>query len=66
MQVDITKVEAIHQDFTNRKIRVLDKYNFCMWKNSYTNEKTFNKVFSEISRKFSAELRRRENEMQSM
>ena len=63
MQVDITKVEAIHQDFTNRKIRVFDKHFFCMWEQSYTNEKTFNKVFRAMSRKFTVELKRRESEL---
>lgn len=63
MKIDIKDVGAIHQDFTNRTIRVLNKRNFCMWENSYQSEEYFNKVFREISQKFYAELARREKEL---
>jgi len=66
MKIDIKQVGALHQDFTQLRIRVLSKNNFCMWENSYTNEDTFNRVFREISRKFSEELNRREKELNSM
>jgi hypothetical protein len=63
MKVDITQVGAIHQDFTNKRIRVLSKRNFCMWENTYQSEEAFNKAFNAIYKKFSAELARREKEL---
>lgn len=63
MQVDIKLVGALQQDFRNKIIRVLSKQNFCMWEQQYTNEEAFNKAFKQMSRKFSAELKRRETEL---
>jgi len=61
--IDITQVGGIVQDFTNKRIRVLSKNNFCMWENTYQSEEAFNKAFSQIHKKFYKELERRENEL---
>lgn len=63
MKIDIKEVGALHQDFTNKRIRILSKQNFCMWENTYQSEKAFNKSFNEIYKKFNEELERRENEL---
>ena len=62
MQIDITEVGAIQQDFTNKTIRVLSKHNYCMWENSYQSEEAFNKAFNQMHKKFNKELERRESE----
>lgn len=63
MKIDITRVGAIHQDFTRRTIKVLSKQNYVMWENSYQSEEAFNKVFKVIMKKFDLELKRREKEL---
>ena len=62
MQVDITKVVEIIQDFNNKSIEIKNKEGFCMWQQKYRSEDAFNKAFREINKKFLGELKRRENE----
>lgn len=60
MQVDISKVYEIVQDFQNKRIEIKSKEGFCMWQQKYTNEEAFNKAFREMSKKLSEELIRRD------
>ena len=60
MQVDISKVYEIVQDFQNKRIEIKSKEGFCLWQQVYTNEEAFNKAFREMSKKLSEELIRRE------
>ena len=61
-KIDITKVGDIIQDFSNKKIEILSTEGYSLWENSYKSEQTFNRVFSSISKSFSQELARRENQ----
>ena len=61
--IDIKDVGGIVQDFTNKRIKVLSKQAYLMWEQTYISEEAFDKAFRAMSRKFSAELQRRENEL---
>lgn len=61
--IDITQVGAIHEDYQNLTIKILSKHGFCMWENSYKNREAFNKISKVILKKFDAELKRREKEL---
>lgn len=61
MKIDISQVGSICQDFTNKKIKIFDKNNYCIWERSYSNENTFNRVFRDISKLFNIELKRRDS-----
>jgi hypothetical protein len=57
--VDITRVGSIVQDFTNKRIEIMNKEGYSVWQQKYTNEQTFNRAWNEISKKFSEEVKRR-------
>ena len=57
--IDIRKVGAVHQDFTNKIIKILSKEGFEMWSRGYKLEDTFDSAFRQIMKKFDAELKRR-------
>ncbi|MBW6487528.1 hypothetical protein [Sulfurimonas sp.] len=62
MQVDITKVGKVIQDFSNKCIEIKSKEGFSMWKQNYKSKEVFNRAFRKIDKKFSEELKRREKE----
>lgn len=64
-KIDITKVEKVIQDFSNKRIEVISREGFILWGSTYKNEQTFSKVFSKISKLFSEELQRRDGLNQS-
>lgn len=66
MQVDITKVSEIVQDFNNKSIEIKSKEGFCMWRQNYKSEDAFNKAFREINKKFFEELKKRESKKKSI
>ena len=55
-------VGAIHQDFTSKTLKVLDKQTYPIWERRFESEESFNKTFSHLSKLFSQELLRRESE----
>lgn len=59
VQVDISYVYKIIQDYSNKQIEVKNKERVCLWEQKYSSESTFNKAFREINKKFSIELKRR-------
>lgn len=63
MQVDITKVSEIIQDFSNKCIEIKSKEGFSMWKQNYRSEEAFDRACREIGRKFSEELKKREKKL---
>lgn len=63
MQVDITKVGEIIQDFSNKSIEIKSKEGFSMWRQNYRSEEAFNRAFREINKKLSEELIRREKKL---
>ena len=62
MKVDITFAGSVVQDFTNKKIEVLNKEGFPIWQNSYKSADSFNRTFRTISKQFVQEVSRREIE----
>lgn len=59
MQIDITRVGEIVQDFNNKQIEIRSAEGYSMWQRKYTSEDAFKRAFREIYKKFSEELTRR-------
>jgi len=55
-------VGALHQDFTSKTLRVLNKLTYPIWERRFESEESFNKTFSYLSKTFSQELLKRESE----
>lgn len=60
MEIDIKNVDTVIQDFQNKSIELKSKEGYLLWQRKYSSESTFNKVFREIHRRFTEELKKRE------
>lgn len=60
VKIDIELVDRIIQDYQNKEIDIKNKKGQSLWRRRFSSETTFNKVFREISRKFSEEVEKRE------
>ena len=63
MDIDMRIVGSIVQDFSHKRIEIFNLYSERIWSNSYKNEQYFKKLFQQLSKRFSEELRRIESEM---
>lgn len=60
MQVDISHVHEIIQDYSNRQIEIRNREGICLWRQKYSSVESFNKAFREMNKRLYEELKRRE------